>query len=119
LKPAQLRPRAEDDLVDHARYYAREGGTALGGRMFDAALAALKSIQRSPGIGSPRLGKLCGIPGLRSWCVTGFPLQWFYFEREDRLDVIRLLGDRADIIAILGEALSGGQVLPFASKGKT
>ena len=102
MKPAKLRPLAEDDLVDAARYYAQEGGLALGGRMFDAALAALKPIQRQPSMGSPRRGQLCEIPGLRAWRVTGFPLQWFYFETDDHLDVVRLLGDRQDIAAILG-----------------
>lgn len=101
MKPARLRPRAEQDLIEAARYYAQEGGTALGARLFDAALAALKPIQRIPGMGSPRLGQLCDIPGLRSWGVEGFPLRWFYFERDDHLDVVRLLGDRQDIIAIL------------------
>jgi toxin ParE1/3/4 len=33
--------------------------------------------------------------------VTGFPMQWLYFETEDHLDVVRLLGDRQDISAIL------------------
>ncbi|MBT2326998.1 type II toxin-antitoxin system RelE/ParE family toxin [Variovorax paradoxus] len=94
---------AEDDLVEAARHYAREGGVALGARMFDAALAALKPIQRMPAMGSPRLGLLCEIPGLRAWRVKGFPLQWLYFEAEDHLDVIRLLGDRQDIAAILTE----------------
>jgi len=87
--------------VEAARHYAREGGVALGERMFDAALAALKPIQRMPAMGSPRLGLLCEIPGLRAWRVKGFPMQWLYFEAEDHLDVIRLLGDRQDIAAIL------------------
>ena len=39
--------------------------------------------------------------GLRSWRVSGFPLIWFYFEREDSLDVVRLLGERQDILSIL------------------
>jgi len=101
LKPAKLRPRAEEDLVDVVGYYAREGGAVLGERVFDAALAALKPIQRMPAMGSPRLGLLCEIPGLRSWRVTGFPLQWLYFEASNHLDVVRLLGDRQDIAAIL------------------
>jgi toxin ParE1/3/4 len=103
LKTARLRPQAENDLVEMAAYYAKEGGAALGERAFDVALAALKPIQRMPGMGSLRLGQLCEIPSLRSWRVTGFPMQWFYFEREDCLDVVRLLGDRQDIIAILGD----------------
>lgn len=103
MKPARLRPQAERDLVETARHYVQEGGAALGERMFDAALAALKPIQRMPGMGSLRLGDLCDVPGLRSWGVTGFPLQWFYFERDDHLDVVRLLGERQDIVAILRE----------------
>jgi toxin ParE1/3/4 len=85
----------------YARHYAQEGGVVLGERMFDAALEALKPIERMPQIGSPRLGQLCEIPSLRSWRVDGFPVQWFYFEADDHLDVVRLLGERQDIVAIL------------------
>jgi toxin ParE1/3/4 len=101
LKRAKLRPLAEQDLVEIAQYYVREGDRALGERFFDAALAALEPIQRMPAMGPPRLGKLCDIPRLRAWCVTGFPVQWFYFEADDHLDVVRLLGERQDIAAIL------------------
>lgn len=87
--------------MEIARYYAQEGGRALGERAFDAALAALEPIERMPGMGSSRLGQLCDIPGLRSWRVEGFPMQWMYFETPDRLDVVRLLGNRQDIVAIL------------------
>lgn len=87
-----------------ARYYAQEGGFDLGERVFDAALAALEPIRQMPSIGSPRLGLLCDIPSLRCWRVTGFPMQWLYFEASDHIDVVRLLGDRQDIIAILREA---------------
>lgn len=85
-----------------AHYYAEAGGASLGERGFDAAVAALEQIERMPKLGSPRLGQLCDIPSLRSWRVTNFPMQWLYFEAEDHLDVVRLLGDRQDIIAILG-----------------
>jgi len=71
--------------------------------MFDAAIAALQPIERMPSMGSPRLGVLCEIPGLRSWRVTGFPMQWLYFEGDEHLDVVRLLGDRQDIIGILSD----------------
>jgi toxin ParE1/3/4 len=30
-------------------------------------------------------------------------VQWLYFEAKDHLDVVRLLGDRQDIMAILGQ----------------
>jgi toxin ParE1/3/4 len=54
-----------------------------------------------PAMASPRLGQLCELPGLRSWRVTGFAMQWLYFEFDGHLDVVRLLGDRQDIVAIL------------------
>lgn len=102
MKPAHLRPRAEADLLEATRHYATEGSIELAERMFDAAIAALEPIEGMPAMGSPRLGQRCEIPGLRSWRVTGFPMQWLYFEADDRLDVVRLLGDRQDIVAILG-----------------
>lgn len=101
MKPAHLRPLAEADLIEATRHYAAEGSIALAERMFDAALAALKPVERMQSMGSPRLGQLCEIPGLRSWRVADFPMQWLYFEAEDHLDVVRLLGDRQDIVAIL------------------
>ena len=105
MKPGRLRPAAEEDLVRAARHYAAEGGRALAERMFDAALASLEPIELNPPLGSPRLGKICEIPGLRSWAVTGFPLRWFYFERDDHIDVVRLLGERQDIAEILSSTL--------------
>ena len=103
MKPARLRPQAEQDLTDAARYYSQAGSVALGAKMFDAAIAALKSLERMLGIGSPRIGQLCEVPGLRALRISGFPLQWFYFEVGDHLDIVRLLGDRQDIVAILGD----------------
>ena len=101
MKRAHLRPQAEADLLEATRHYATEGSVELAERMFDAATAALEPIERMPGMGSPRLGQLCEIPGLRYWRITDFPMQWLYFEADDHLDVVRLLGDRQDIIAIL------------------
>jgi toxin ParE1/3/4 len=101
VKPARLRPAAQQDLVDLSLWYADRGGAALAARLFDAARAALKPIQRMPGLGSPALAESVGMPGLRHWGVDGFPVRWFYLEREDHLDVLRLLGERQDIAAIL------------------
>jgi len=101
LKRARPRPQAEADVVDDARHYGSQGSVELAERMFDAAIAALEPIERNPKMGSPRLGQLCEIPGLRSWRVVDFPMQWLCFEAEDHLDVVRLLGDRQDIVAVL------------------
>ena len=103
MKPAHLRPQAEADLQEATRHYASAGSIELAERMFDAAIAALEPIERMPGLGSPRLGQLCDIRGLRARRVNGFPMQWLYFETADHLDVVRLVGDRQDIIAILDD----------------
>lgn len=73
----------------------------LGLRFFDAAVAALDAIRGMPGAGSPRVGELCGIPGLRIRNVVSFPCGWFYFVADDHVDVVRLLADAQDLPTIL------------------
>ena len=103
MKPAVLRPQALRDQQGEVRYYRKEGGTRLAVKVAKATNAALDLIELDPGIGSPTLGKLLGIPVLRTWRVAKFPLLWCYFERKDHLDVVRLLGERQDIATILGD----------------
>jgi len=100
-----LRPLAEADLIERTRYYRREGGDSLGERFFDAAVTALDAIGRMPGAGSPRIGELCGIPGLRVRRVLSFPCGWFYFVADDHVDVVRLLTDAQDLPTFLADAL--------------
>lgn len=102
MTPAQLRPLAEADLVERTRHYVDAGGRALGERFFDAAIAALRSIEEMPGIGSPLIGELLDVPGLRRVAVSGFPCGWIYLRRADVLDVVRLLADRQDLEALVG-----------------
>ena len=104
MKPAFLRPQAEHDREAEVRHYRKQGGARLAVQLVTATSAALDQIELEPGIGSPTLGKTLGIPELRSWRVTGFPLLWFYFERGDHLDVVPLLGERQDTAAILSGA---------------
>jgi toxin ParE1/3/4 len=71
-------------------------------RFFDTALAALRAIEASPGLGSPRVGELVGINGLRRIGIDGFPCGWIHLERAEFVDVIRLLADRQDLAVALG-----------------
>lgn len=103
MKPAVLRPQALRDQQAEVRYYRKEGGTGVAVKVAKATNAALDQIELDPGIGSPTLGKRIGIPGLRTWRAAKFPLLWCYFERVDHLDVVRLLGERQDVAAILGD----------------
>ena len=99
----RLRPLAETDLVERTRYYRREGGDRLGERFFGAAIAALDAIGRMPGAGSPRMGELCGVPGLRFRSVPDFPCGWFYFIADDHVDVVRLLAEAQDLPDLLSD----------------
>jgi toxin ParE1/3/4 len=81
LKPAVLRPQALRDQQGEVRCYGKEGGTRLAVRVAKATNEALDQVELEPGIGSPTLGKLLGIPGLRTWRVGKLPLLWCYVER--------------------------------------
>jgi toxin ParE1/3/4 len=100
---AHLRPLAEADLVERTRYYSAEGGSDLATRFFDSAVTSLRAIEKMPNAGSPRVGELCDVPGLRVRRVTGFPVGWFYFVRPDHADVVRLLADAQDLLVILAD----------------
>lgn len=102
MKVALLRPLAKEDRRAEVRYYREKAGQEVALRLVRQTGLALEQMQTNPGIGSPRWGQLCEVAGLRAWRVTGFPLVWLYFERPDHLDVIRLLGERQDILSILG-----------------
>lgn len=103
MSEIRLRPLAEVDLVERAEYYRSEGGDDLGRRFFEAAIESLGEIERMPGAGSPRIGELCGVDGLRSRRLAGFPCGWFYFERDVHVDVVRLLAYAQDLETILGD----------------
>ena len=42
------------------------------------------------------------MPGLRSFRLTRLPCGWFYFERADHIDVVRLLSRTQDLPSLLG-----------------
>jgi len=103
VTPAWLRPLAEADLVERSRYFLAEAGDEVANRFFDSAIAALRAVERMPGTGSPRVGEICDIPGLRVRRIEGFPCGWFYFVRTDHLDVVRLLADAQNLDAFSAE----------------
>jgi toxin ParE1/3/4 len=109
LKPAVVRPLALRDQQGEVRHCREQGGTRVAVKEVKATNAALDQVELDPGTGSPTLGKRLGIPGLRTWRVTRFPLPWCYFECGDRLDVVRLLGERQDLAAILGDEFTANR----------
>jgi len=102
VSEARLRPLAETDLVERTRQDRSEAGDEIGRRFFDTAIESLRVVEQTSGIGSLRIGELCGVPGLRSHRVTGFSCGWFYFERVGHIDVVRFLAYAQDLATILG-----------------
>jgi toxin ParE1/3/4 len=96
-KPVIPRARANEDVDDIIAYYLSEGSVraALG---FIAALERTYAhIGRHPGSGSPRYGHELALPGLRSWPLKRYPHLVFYVEREDHIDVWRVLHGKRDV----------------------
>ena len=100
MKPIALRPQAREDRRNEVKYYRKEAGPKVAAKLVDALAGALQAIERQPRIGSPTLGHELGLDGMRTWLVDGFPLTFWYFEREAHLDVARLVGQRQDALGI-------------------
>lgn len=95
-KPYVLRPQAQEDRRSEVHYYRQQAGAGIADRLVKAMAKALQDLERNPSIGSPVLGRLLGIDELRTWRLQGFPLTFWYFERADHIEVIRLVGQRGD-----------------------
>lgn len=101
MKPALLRPLALQDQRAQVRYCREQAGSTVALDLARKLRKAMVELQRQPAIGSPRLGREIGIERLRTWPVTGFPLLVLYIERETHLDIVRLLGQRQDLAALM------------------
>ena len=100
-KPVVLRALARQDIEAAVDHYGAEAGerVALG---FVAALEqALRHVARHPATGSPRYAHELDLPGLRTWRVKRHPHLIFYAERDDHIDVWRVLHGQRDIPAWL------------------
>jgi toxin ParE1/3/4 len=104
-KPVILRAIARGDVdtsIDHYLATARER-TALD--FIDALERAYRHISRYPASGSPRDAHELDLPGLRFWPLQSFPYLVFYLERDDHLDVWRVLHGQRDIPVWMREEL--------------
>lgn len=97
MKPLRWRPQARLDADDAAAWYAAQGGLALELAFTDALEAAARHIERNPGAGSNRYADVLKIPALRFWSVSKFPYLMFYVEREQHIDISRVLHAQRDI----------------------
>lgn len=92
-------PRAQvsadvDSAIDHC---LAEGASDAALGFIDALEQAYAYLSGNAATGSPRYGHELGLPGLRAWPLTTYPFLVFYLEREDHIDVWRVLHTRRDI----------------------
>jgi toxin ParE1/3/4 len=102
-KPVVPRERANGDVDDAVAYYVKEHAEQAVLSFVDALEDAYALLSRHPGIGGARYAYELDIPGLRSWPVRRFPYLTFYIERDDHIDVLRVLHGRREIPASLQE----------------
>lgn len=94
--PRELANRDVDVAID---YYLSES-TAQAALGFVVALEqAYAHIGRQPATGSPRYAHELNLPGLRFWPLARYPHLIFYIERDDYIDVWRVLHGQRDIPA--------------------
>jgi toxin ParE1/3/4 len=103
-KPIVLRDQARRDLVEAISYYEREAGERVALGFIDALHRAYRAIASHPASGSPRYAHELGLPGLRSWLLRRYPYLIFYMERDDHIDVWRVIHARRDVPAWLSAA---------------
>ena len=101
MKVVRLREVARRDVEGAVDYYAGEGGEVLALRFVAVLQRALDLIARRPAAGSPRFGYELQLPGLRTHSLRDFPYLVFYVERDDYVDVWRVLHGSRDVPAWL------------------
>ncbi|MGV0026465.1 type II toxin-antitoxin system RelE/ParE family toxin [Phormidesmis priestleyi] len=96
-----IRPKASQDLDDHFAYIAENNfETVL--QFFDSARLTIAQLARMPGIGSSYPVENPRLQGLRKWAVKDFRKYLiFYSERDDAIEVVRILYATQDISSIL------------------
>ena len=98
-KPVVPRALARRDVEEAIDYYLTHdaGRAALG--FVDALERAYTHIGRHPASGSQRYAHDLMLPGMRIWALSAYPHLVFYVERNDHIDVWRVLHGRCDIPA--------------------
>lgn len=102
-KPVILRTRADRDTQEAVDYYLCEASETVALAFVDALERAFQHIDSHPASSSTRYAHELDLPGLRSWPVKRYPYLLFYVERDDHIDVWRVLHDQRDIPAWLRE----------------
>ncbi len=100
-KPVIPRQQANQDVEDAVSYYLGEHAETAALGFIDELERAYAHIARNPNAGSPRYAHELDLPGLRSWPLKRYPHLVFYVDRNDHIDVWRVLHGMKDLPAWL------------------
>lgn len=103
MKCAILRERAEADINAAFDHYLSVAPAKIATNFVLEVDACMRRVEQFPAAGSPRYAELLDLDGLRSVVVERFPYIVFYVERDDCVDVIRVLHQHQDLPAVLQE----------------
>jgi len=96
-KPVIPRKLANQDVENAIDYYLSENAEQAVLGFIDALEKAYTHISRHPAAGSSRYAHELSLPELRFWPLTRYPHLVFYVERDDYIDVWRILHGQRDI----------------------
>ena len=103
LKAVVPRERANRDVDEAIDYYLSENAPEAALGFIDALEQAYRHIGRNPNTGSSRYASELNLPGLRFWPLKRYPHLVFYLDRDDHIDVWRVLHGQRDIPASMQE----------------
>jgi toxin ParE1/3/4 len=103
-KPVIPRALANQDVDDAISYYLGEQAEQAALGFIDALEAAYAHIARHPASGLSRYAHALDVPGLFYWPLSHYPHLVFYVQRDDHIDVWRVLHGMRDIPAWLTES---------------
>ena len=103
VKPVVPRALANRDVDQAIDLYLDEGGERVGLGFIEALEKAYRHIARHPASGSPRYAQELDLSGLRVWPLKRYPYLVFYVERDDHIDVWRVLHSQRDLPAWMCE----------------
>ncbi len=101
MKPLLQRKAAQDDIVAAFDRYLHEANETIALRFLAALDSLFSQLSRFPDSGSSRYAEALAIDGLRDAVTPRFPYLVFYFDREQYVDVVRVLHQERDLARLI------------------
>ena len=93
-----IRPRAVQDIDNHAEYFSRNANLLVANRFIERLAETLMLIWSTPEIGSPWESNRKELEGLRFWIPRRFKNHViFYFETDESVEIVRVLQASRDL----------------------